>query len=127
MPLYDCGDRYCDECQREFGPNREKAIRNYEAREAYYTSLQPRTTGSSQDGGRQAARGGGEQAEKASELAPQIMTECARCKGTGITGHRLSGTYVGAGPVPEDARRFYEARCDECRGVGSALFEIAEA
>ena len=35
MPLYDCGDNDCEECQREFGPNREKAIRNFEAREAF--------------------------------------------------------------------------------------------
>ena len=70
MSLYDCGDRYCDECQRTFGPNRDKAIKNFEAREIYYATLQLSTIGPSQDGGRHAARGGGEQAEKASELAP---------------------------------------------------------
>lgn len=40
MPLYDCGDRECDECQRAFGPNREKAIRNFEAREIAYAALE---------------------------------------------------------------------------------------
>jgi hypothetical protein len=39
MPLYDCGDRECQECQIAFGPNREKAIRNFEAREAAYAIL----------------------------------------------------------------------------------------
>jgi hypothetical protein len=90
MPLYDCGDRDCDECQRAFGPKRDKAIKNFEVREAYYAALQTETS-----------------------------VECERCKGSGITGHRLSGTYVGPGPVPEDARGFYEARCEECRGSGS--------
>jgi hypothetical protein len=39
MPLYDCGERQCDECQKAFGPNREKAIRNFEARETAYAML----------------------------------------------------------------------------------------
>lgn len=39
MPLYDCGERECQECQTAFGPNREKAIRNFEAREAAYSML----------------------------------------------------------------------------------------
>lgn len=39
MPLYDCGDSECRECQMAFGPNREKAIRNFEAREAAYAIL----------------------------------------------------------------------------------------
>lgn len=39
MPLYDCGDSECRECQMAFGPNREKAIRNFEAREAAYSKL----------------------------------------------------------------------------------------
>lgn len=39
MPLYDCGDRECQECQKAFGPNREKAIRNFEAREVAYATL----------------------------------------------------------------------------------------
>lgn len=40
MPLYDCGDRECDECRQAFGPNREKAIRNFEAREVAYAALE---------------------------------------------------------------------------------------
>jgi hypothetical protein len=39
MPLYDCGERECRECQIAFGPDREKAIRNFEAREAGYATL----------------------------------------------------------------------------------------
>lgn len=39
MPLYDCGERECQECQITFGPNREKAIRNFEAREIAYAML----------------------------------------------------------------------------------------
>ena len=39
MPLYDCGERECRECQIAFGPNREKAIRNFEAREIAYAKL----------------------------------------------------------------------------------------
>lgn len=39
MPLYDCGDSECHECQKAFGPNREKAIRNFEAREVAYSKL----------------------------------------------------------------------------------------
>ena len=39
MPLYDCGDRECDECQRAFGPNREKAIKRFEAREIAYANI----------------------------------------------------------------------------------------
>lgn len=37
MPLYDCGDSECSECQTAFGPNREKAIRNFQAREVAYS------------------------------------------------------------------------------------------
>lgn len=40
MPLYDCGDRECDECQRAFGPNREKAIKRFESREVAYAALE---------------------------------------------------------------------------------------
>ena len=40
MPLYDCGDKDCEECQRAFGPNREKAIKRFEAREAFYASME---------------------------------------------------------------------------------------
>lgn len=32
MPVYDCGDPDCDECERAFGPDRSEAIRRYEAR-----------------------------------------------------------------------------------------------
>lgn len=39
MPLYDCGDSECRECQTAFGPNREKAIRNFQAREVAYSKL----------------------------------------------------------------------------------------
>lgn len=39
MPLYDCGERECQECQTAFGPNREKAIRNFDAREIAYSKL----------------------------------------------------------------------------------------
>lgn len=40
MPAYDCGDPDCDECQSAFGPDREKAIKNHAAREAYYAELE---------------------------------------------------------------------------------------
>lgn len=40
MPLYDCGERECDECQCAFGPNREKAIKRFEAREVAYAALE---------------------------------------------------------------------------------------
>ena len=72
MPIYDCGSPECDECQRAFGPDRTKAIANFRAREAYYAALNTGTA----DGlapRRQAASGGGEQAEKASELAALIL------------------------------------------------------
>lgn len=39
MPLYDCGDSECQECQAAFGPNRSKAIRNFQAREVAYSKL----------------------------------------------------------------------------------------
>ena len=32
MPVYDCGVPDCAECQREFGPDRSKAIAAYQAR-----------------------------------------------------------------------------------------------
>ena len=40
MPLYDCGDRDCEECQRAFGPNRERAIKRFEAREVACAALE---------------------------------------------------------------------------------------
>lgn len=39
MAAYDCGDKDCDECKRAFGPDRSKAIANYEARERFYAQL----------------------------------------------------------------------------------------
>jgi hypothetical protein len=45
--------------------------------------------------------------------------ECERCAGTGIIGlHSATFRYAAPGPVPEDARGFVEATCDECRGAG---------
>ena len=36
MPIYDCGEKDCAECQRAFGPDRSVAIQNYVRRcEAY--------------------------------------------------------------------------------------------
>lgn len=32
MPIYDCGAPDCEECQREFGPDRSVAISEYESR-----------------------------------------------------------------------------------------------
>lgn len=46
-PVYDCGAENCDECQRAFGPDRSKAIAEYESRDRYYASLpkvQPSTS-----------------------------------------------------------------------------------
>lgn len=39
MPVYDCGAANCEECQKAFGPDRSKAIAEYEARERYYATL----------------------------------------------------------------------------------------
>lgn len=39
MPVYDCGAADCEECQREFGPDRSKAIAEHEARAKYYAEL----------------------------------------------------------------------------------------
>lgn len=39
MPVYDCGDPDCSECKATFGPNRERAIANYHAREKAYSAL----------------------------------------------------------------------------------------
>lgn len=36
MPVYDCGQPDCGECQREFGPDRSVAISEYEARCSAY-------------------------------------------------------------------------------------------
>ena len=40
MPLYDCGAQGCEECQRAFGPDRSKAIANYERREKYFALIE---------------------------------------------------------------------------------------
>lgn len=39
MPLYDCGDPDCSECQREFGPDRSKAIAANEQRAHAYDRI----------------------------------------------------------------------------------------
>ena len=39
MPVYDCGDPDCEECKREFGPDRSKAIAAYKAREQTYPQV----------------------------------------------------------------------------------------
>jgi len=39
MPVYDCGDPECTECQKAFGPNRSKAIANFKAREREYDRI----------------------------------------------------------------------------------------
>jgi len=39
MPLYDCGDPDCDECQRTFGPDRSKAIEQSNQRAIFYAGL----------------------------------------------------------------------------------------
>ena len=59
--------------------------------------------------------------------ATEELAECERCKGTGVTVHRVGrGTYLGAGPAPDDARRVFELDCDECRGTGS-IWQTTEA
>lgn len=68
MPIYDCGDPDCWECQRAFGPDRTKAITRFKAREAAYAVPYTSTAGPV-IGGRQDAGGGVEVAEKVSELA----------------------------------------------------------
>jgi len=48
------------------------------------------------------------------------VEECKRCRGSGVIGVRnnFRASYVGPGPVPEDARGVTDATCDECRGMG---------
>lgn len=41
MALYDCGNPDCVECQRQFGPDRSKAIAEFRAREAGYNAALP--------------------------------------------------------------------------------------
>jgi len=45
MPIYDCGVPDCEECQRAFGPNRERAIENYRRRCESYDRLEEETKG----------------------------------------------------------------------------------
>jgi hypothetical protein len=40
MPIYDCGDSECSECQRAFGPDRSKAIAHHEARARAYAKIE---------------------------------------------------------------------------------------
>jgi len=40
MPLYDCGASDCGECALAFGPDRSKAIANYEQREKYFALIE---------------------------------------------------------------------------------------
>lgn len=37
MPIYDCGAPECEECKAAFGPDRSKAIAEYEARARRHT------------------------------------------------------------------------------------------
>lgn len=37
MPIYDCGDPDCGECESAFGPNRAKAISHYLSKERRYS------------------------------------------------------------------------------------------
>lgn len=69
-PAYDCGHPECWECERTFGPARSKAIDIFRRREDFYATLDQGTAGPT--GGRQVARGGDGNAEKAPELAPSI-------------------------------------------------------
>ena len=38
MPIYDCGAPECEECQRAFGPDRSRAIAEYEAKLKAFSS-----------------------------------------------------------------------------------------
>ena len=51
---------------------------------------------------------------------PDTRVKCEHCKGSGLIGWRntFPASYVGPGPVPEDARGVYETQCDECSGNG---------
>ncbi len=35
-PIYDCGDPECSECEDAFGPNRSKAIADFNSRQRRY-------------------------------------------------------------------------------------------
>ena len=45
---------------------------------------------------------------------------CDRCNGTGEIAVRIAYpmSYVGPGPVPDDARGICSATCDRCRCMG---------
>ncbi|WP_425404593.1 hypothetical protein [Hwanghaeella sp.] len=49
-----------------------------------------------------------------------MSTTCTHCNGTGEIARRTTFpmSYVGPGPVPEDALSVVAATCDECRGTG---------
>ena len=47
------------------------------------------------------------------------LVKCKRCAGSGSIGIRTSSaSYVGPGPVPEDARGICEIDCLACCGEG---------
>lgn len=48
------------------------------------------------------------------------IEECKRCNGSGEIARRTTYplSYVGPGPVPEDARNVCGVTCDECLGMG---------
>lgn len=80
MPVYDCGNPTCEECERAFGPDRAGAIATYNARLAA-TKIPPcRVCGSAKNVGMYHEQGPGE-------------TICPECCGKGAehsdgeTGH----------------------------------------
>lgn len=40
MPIYDCGEPECEECQRAFGPDRSKAIADYTTRDERFARME---------------------------------------------------------------------------------------
>lgn len=48
------------------------------------------------------------------------IEECKRCNGSGEIARRTTYplSYVGPGPVPEDARNVCGVTCDVCLGMG---------
>ncbi len=50
----------------------------------------------------------------------EAQVTCPRCNGSGTIACSIYFPcgYVAPGPVPEDARGVYEAKCDECGGIG---------
>ena len=52
-------------------------------------------------------------------IANSPPEECPRCAGSGeIACFTRNGHYKCAGPVPDDARGCFPAKCDECNGTG---------